>query len=424
MTSKAPVHVEPREDGWAVIREGNERATSRHPTQAKAAKEGRKIARRDETKFFLHAQDGRIREHSNYGEAKDVDKGDEVSQGQQNQQGPLGGVTDQVGQVTQGVQDTAGQAVGQVGQTVEGLAPGTQLLGEPTTNEQGQTVQRTVDEAGNIVENTLDESGGLLDETPVGSVTDLPAEEEYQTEEGQTIRTVKDESGTLIQLQLGPDGSLLNLQIPPPTETEETTEESQVQETQPQQGAEGQEGGPQDLAQQIQEQTVQSAQDFFGESLGRIKGQLQSGRAELESLAEQVPQEDAKAQIQEMVDSYSELENSLDQAAQDLGIEDTVNQALQQAQEAVGQVAGQAQAAAGGAAQQAQDTAGRAVQGAQEAAGGAAQQAQQAQEEEPEVTEAAKQKAEELGVDLSQVEGTGAEGRITVKDVRDAANQS
>jgi pyruvate/2-oxoglutarate dehydrogenase complex dihydrolipoamide acyltransferase (E2) component len=28
-----------------------------------------------------------------------------------------------------------------------------------------------------------------------------------------------------------------------------------------------------------------------------------------------------------------------------------------------------------------------------------------------------------LGVDLSQVEGTGAEGRITVRDVTSAANQ-
>ena len=55
----------------------------------------------------------------------------------------------------------------------EGLAPGTKLLSE-TTNEAGQTVQRTVDETGSVVENTLDESGNLLDETPVGSITDLP----------------------------------------------------------------------------------------------------------------------------------------------------------------------------------------------------------------------------------------------------------
>ena len=36
-------------------------------------------------------------------------------------------------------------------------------------------------------------------------------------------------------------------------------------------------------------------------------------------------------------------------------------------------------------------------------------------------TPAAERKAEELGVDLSQVEGTGAGGRITPKDVTTAA---
>ena len=68
MANKRLVHIEPRESGWAVIREGNERATSVHPTQAEAAKEGRELARRDETEFFLHAQDGRIRQHDSYGE--------------------------------------------------------------------------------------------------------------------------------------------------------------------------------------------------------------------------------------------------------------------------------------------------------------------------------------------------------------------
>jgi pyruvate/2-oxoglutarate dehydrogenase complex dihydrolipoamide acyltransferase (E2) component len=203
--------------------------------------------------------------------------------------------------------------------------------------------------------------------------------------------------------------------------------------------------GAQNLQKQIQQQTIQSAQDFYGESLGRIKGQLQSDRAQLESLAEQMPSEEAQAQIQELVDAYEAIESSLDQSAQDLGVEDAVNQALQQAQEAVGQVAGQAQEAAGQATQQAQeaagqvtgqlgqvaqgvqDTAGRAAGQTQEAVGGAAQQAQEAaggsEQEEPEATEAARQKADELGVDLSQVQGSGAGGRLTIKDVQSAAKQ-
>jgi pyruvate/2-oxoglutarate dehydrogenase complex dihydrolipoamide acyltransferase (E2) component len=42
-------------------------------------------------------------------------------------------------------------------------------------------------------------------------------------------------------------------------------------------------------------------------------------------------------------------------------------------------------------------------------------------EEEPDATDAAMQKAEQLGVDLSEIEGSGAGGRITVKDVMSAA---
>ena len=44
-------------------------------------------------------------------------------------------------------------------------------------------------------------------------------------------------------------------------------------------------------------------------------------------------------------------------------------------------------------------------------------------EEEPDATDAARQKAEQLGVDLSEIEGSGAGGRITVKDVASAARE-
>lgn len=42
----------------------------------------------------------------------------------------------------------------------------------------------------------------------------------------------------------------------------------------------------------------------------------------------------------------------------------------------------------------------------------------------PESTEGAKQKARDLGVNLPKIKGTGAEGRITVKDVEKAARGS
>lgn len=134
---------------------------------------------------------------------------------------------DTVGQAAQGAQDAvagtvgqaasaAGQVAGQIGQVAENL-PGSRLLSR-ATDESGRTVQRVVDESGDIIETTLDGSGDLLNENPVGSLTDLPAEEEYQDEEGRKIRTVKDESGALIRLQLGQDGSILDLEILPADE--------------------------------------------------------------------------------------------------------------------------------------------------------------------------------------------------------------
>ena len=65
-----------------MIRKSNERAISVHPTQAEAAKEGQDIARRDEIKFFLRTQDGRIREHYSYREGGAAEKGGEMSESQ------------------------------------------------------------------------------------------------------------------------------------------------------------------------------------------------------------------------------------------------------------------------------------------------------------------------------------------------------
>lgn len=67
MARKKPVHVTPREDGWAVIREGNKRASSVHSTQKEAEKTGRQAARKDQTEFFLHNRQGEIRQRDSYG---------------------------------------------------------------------------------------------------------------------------------------------------------------------------------------------------------------------------------------------------------------------------------------------------------------------------------------------------------------------
>ncbi|MBA2534078.1 MAG: DUF2382 domain-containing protein, partial [Rubrobacter sp.] len=71
MAQKTAVHIELRDGAWSVVREGNIRATSTHATQSEAAESGRELARRDGTEFFLHGQDGQIREHRDYREGQE-----------------------------------------------------------------------------------------------------------------------------------------------------------------------------------------------------------------------------------------------------------------------------------------------------------------------------------------------------------------
>jgi len=65
--AKKSIHVTPHGDKWAVMREGNTRASSLHDTQKQAEKKGRDAARKDETEFFLHNKQGKIRERDSYG---------------------------------------------------------------------------------------------------------------------------------------------------------------------------------------------------------------------------------------------------------------------------------------------------------------------------------------------------------------------
>ena len=129
------------------------------------------------------------------------------------------------------------------------------------------------------------------------------------------------------------------------------------------------------LVQQIQEQVQQSAEDFFGDSLGAIKNQLATQRSQLQELVEMVPesQEGGREQLEQLLSSYEELESSLDEVAQEQGLQEMVNEAAQQAQEAAGQATEQAQESA----EQAQEGAEQATEQAQETAGQATEQAQE-----------------------------------------------
>jgi methyl-accepting chemotaxis protein len=126
----------------------------------------------------------------------------------------------------------------------------------------------------------------------------------------------------------------------------------------------------QNLVQQVQEQVQQSAENFFGDSLGAIKNQLATHRSQLQELIDMLPesQEEGRAQLEQLLNSYEELENSLDEVAQEQGLQETVNEAAQQAQEAAGQATEQAQETAEQSTEQAQEGAEQATEQAQESA--------------------------------------------------------
>ena len=122
---------------------------------------------------------------------------------------------------------------------------------------------------------------------------------------------------------------------------------------------------------------------------------------------------------------------AVDQVSQTAGgLSPGLQEVTEQGQDTLGQEA------TGQGGQVAQDTAVQATQQAQDPAGRAAQQVntteqptqqtgggQEAAGQLSEPTSAASQKAEELGVDLTQVEGSGPGGRITLQDVMNATKQ-
>lgn len=65
--SKKNQHVVPHPGGWAVKGEGNQRATSVHPTQGEAIAEARENAIRQQSEMLVHGRNGQIRERNTYG---------------------------------------------------------------------------------------------------------------------------------------------------------------------------------------------------------------------------------------------------------------------------------------------------------------------------------------------------------------------
>lgn len=65
--AKKDIHLVPRDDGWAVRREGASRDSSHHDRKSDAVDAGRTAARRDRVELVTHGKDGRIQDSDSYG---------------------------------------------------------------------------------------------------------------------------------------------------------------------------------------------------------------------------------------------------------------------------------------------------------------------------------------------------------------------
>ena len=174
--------------------------------------------------------------------------------------------------------------------------------------------------------------------------------------------------------------------------------------------------GIEESKQMVQKQTMQLAQDFFDDSAEEIKQQIKENRATLEKLPDQIPggqEESFQMLFQELMDNYSAVEEALSEARKNVANLDTDSLMRQGEIEATDAARREARergvdlTQVEGTGSGGKITVVDVVEFAE----------QQAGEEEPKASDAARRKAEELGVDLSQIEGSGSGGLITVKDV-------
>ena len=63
---KRNVHVVPRNGDWAVLKEGAQRDSSHHNTQAAAIDAARHTAQREGTELLVHGRNGQIRERDSH----------------------------------------------------------------------------------------------------------------------------------------------------------------------------------------------------------------------------------------------------------------------------------------------------------------------------------------------------------------------
>ena len=188
--------------------------------------------------------------------------------------------------------------------------------------------------------------------------------------------------------------------------------------------------GIEESKQVVQQQTMTLAKDFFGDSVQELKQQIRENRATLERLPDQIPggqEESFQMLFQELMDNYEAIEQALDEANKNVS-EIDADRLMRQ-----GEV-NATDAARREAREQSVDltevegtgTDGRITVDdvrtyAESNQGEVEDTAEQVTEQVVKASDVARRRAEEMGVDLSQIEGTGSDGLITVKDVTSAA---
>jgi pyruvate/2-oxoglutarate dehydrogenase complex dihydrolipoamide acyltransferase (E2) component len=174
----------------------------------------------------------------------------------------------------------------------------------------------------------------------------------------------------------------------------------------------------------VQQQTMKLAQDYFGDSVEELKQQIEQSRATLEGLPDQIPggqEESFQMLFQELMNNYTAIEDALDEAQSNVADLDTERLRRQGEIDATDAARREARERGLDLTQiEGTGSDGRITVDDVKRAAEAANEGEETGQE-LRASEAAKRRAEELGIDLSQVEGTGSGGLVTIKDVTSLA---
>lgn len=179
--------------------------------------------------------------------------------------------------------------------------------------------------------------------------------------------------------------------------------------------------GIQESREMVQKQTMELAQDYFDDSAEALRQQIEENRAMLEGLPDQIPGRDEAFQMlfQELMDNYAAMERCINEAQGNVANLDTERLRKQGAVDATDAARREAREqnldlteieGTGSEGRVIADDVKNSVQWEE----GLAVEGVRA-------TDAARREAQERDVDLSNVEGTGADGNIVVDDVTNLA---